>query len=247
MARLWFGGGVADWVIRRGAGSLAVLAAATAVTFWDSPTGGTRYEDLLDADGDPVVAVLSGDGSSAPYGFIPRFQGPDNTPALWADAGGGHRFLMFADPPALASVVLSADATNATETFADVGGLVFTLPVGTWAFEFIASYTGSVTGAGGTTLNARLTGTATFSQLLYFIELQSSNSTTASYTRTALEVTAPASASVVAGTSTAYFFKIRGRATVTIAGTLKPQFALFPAATGTLAVKAGSYATLRAA
>lgn len=82
MARSTFGGTAADYVITAASGGLMRLTAAT-LTFWDAPTGGNRYTDLLLA-GSPVVSIVVGAD-----GQVPAFQGPDLVTAMWADGGAG--------------------------------------------------------------------------------------------------------------------------------------------------------------
>lgn len=60
------------------------------VTFWDSEVGGTRYTDLLDAEGLPTAAIDSKAGQ------LPLFYGPDGVVAMWADDGDNERHLMLA-------------------------------------------------------------------------------------------------------------------------------------------------------
>lgn len=108
MARHWFGQTLTDWSMALGTETenegvtyAAVSAAGpVAVTFWNSATGGTQYTDLLDASGNAVSQITASDGTGAlPLGTIPRFRGPDSDPEvveMWADAGGGARYLMTA-------------------------------------------------------------------------------------------------------------------------------------------------------
>jgi hypothetical protein len=85
MARLEFGSGIADYVVRPSDGLWAVAPGAV-VTFYDSSTGGTQYTDLLDASSAPITSVTADE-----YGFLPRFFGPDSVTGMWADAGGTSR------------------------------------------------------------------------------------------------------------------------------------------------------------
>lgn len=94
-----FGGGIADWTFGAatvsGTPDLAQLAGGVTVTFWDAQTGGTQYTDLLDLDGNPIVAVVSSSGDSdTTVGQIPQFLGPDEVRSMWAQAGTGPRALM---------------------------------------------------------------------------------------------------------------------------------------------------------
>lgn len=105
MARHWFGQSLTDWTMFLGGVTevegvkfrAANAAGPVTVTFWDSETGGTQYTDLLDASGTPVTQIVTADGEGAlPLGTVPRLQGPDGVTEMWADAGGGARYLMVA-------------------------------------------------------------------------------------------------------------------------------------------------------
>ena len=103
--RCWFGQSPTDWTMVLGDETEsngvklrpAIAAGPIEVTFWDAATGGTRYTDLLDASGEPITHVTTADGTGAlQVGTIPRFRGPDEVTEMWADAGGGARYLMVA-------------------------------------------------------------------------------------------------------------------------------------------------------
>lgn len=140
--------------------------------------------------------------------------------------------------------VLDVDVPNTTQVFADVASPSVSLGVlltpGVWSFEWIMPYTASVSGASG--LFTQLVGTVTFSKLLYFLEIQSSNATTASFTRRVL--TSPSSSTTVTTAGTEYKARVIGRIAVTGAGTLIPQFECSAAAT-TTTIKADSYVQYR--
>ncbi|EPD63186.1 right-handed parallel beta-helix repeat-containing protein [Streptomyces sp. HGB0020] len=85
MARLEFGSGMADYVVKPSDGLWGIAPGIT-ITFWDAPTGGSQYTDLLDAGSNPVTQVVADE-----QGFIPRFSGPDAITGMWADAGGSSR------------------------------------------------------------------------------------------------------------------------------------------------------------
>lgn len=90
MARLLFGGGLADWTFIVGDGDTAVLAAEAVVTFWNQESGGTRFLDLTDLGGSGIDQISSSNGSSGwGKGQIPPFYGPDGVFSMWADANGG--------------------------------------------------------------------------------------------------------------------------------------------------------------
>lgn len=106
MARYWFGQTLTDWAMTLGTptddGNGVLSAPVSAVgpvtiTFWNAPTGGSQYTDLLDASGTPIAQVTVGDGTTYPIGTIPRIQGPDGVTVMWADGGAGIRYKMVAD------------------------------------------------------------------------------------------------------------------------------------------------------
>src|SRR5690606_25213237 len=105
LMRHWFGQSPTDWTMVLGAETEsngvklrpAIAAGPIEVTFWDAATGGTQYTDLLDASGEPITHVTTADGTGTlQVGTIPRFRGPDDVTEMWADAGGGARYLMVA-------------------------------------------------------------------------------------------------------------------------------------------------------
>lgn len=135
MARHWYGQTPTDWTMSTGSATYdpeteTSLAAAfvrgpVTITFWNAPIGGTQYTDLLDASGSAITEVKSADGTtSLPLGTIPQFQGPDGAPVgpaeMWADAGGGVRYLMVATD-------LGGDVTELQSTVADLIGTVTAL------------------------------------------------------------------------------------------------------------------------
>ncbi|MFE9296603.1 right-handed parallel beta-helix repeat-containing protein [Streptomyces niveus] len=90
MARLLFGRGIADFVVRPTDG-LWGIGARTVLTFWDAPDAGTQYTDLLNADSEPITEITTDQ-----QGRIPTFAGPDGVTGMWADAGGTSRAWMAA-------------------------------------------------------------------------------------------------------------------------------------------------------
>lgn len=98
MARLVFGGGVADWSFAIDAvTNAAILTGGVQVTFWDQQTGGVRYTDLQNANGAAATSVTTSTGlDGMALGQIPLFFGPDNVFEMWAEAGGGPRSLITA-------------------------------------------------------------------------------------------------------------------------------------------------------
>lgn len=108
MARHWFGQSPTDWTMTLGTpvddggvktAPVSAMGPVT-VTFWSAASGGTQYTDLLDASGNAITEVVTSDGTDGlAVGTIPRFRGPDQDPEvmeMWADAGGGVRYLMVA-------------------------------------------------------------------------------------------------------------------------------------------------------
>lgn len=129
--RHWYGQTPTDWTMTSGPATFdpetetsfatAFVRGPVTVTFWDAPIGGTQYTDLLDASGSAVTQVKSSDGSTVlPLGTIPQFQGPEDVAQMWADAGGGVRFLMVATD-------LGGDVTELQAAVADLIGTVTAL------------------------------------------------------------------------------------------------------------------------
>jgi hypothetical protein len=117
MSRHWFGGTVADFLVIAGAavtvgeveGFETVLAPSRTVRFWNAPSLGTQFTDLLDANATPITEVVT----DATGGY-PQLQGPDGVTAMWADGsadGSGPRRLVVATD--LAATVLATEAAVA--------------------------------------------------------------------------------------------------------------------------------------
>jgi hypothetical protein len=121
VARHWFGQSLTDWTFTVGSSDEAVLAGGVEISFYNAAVGGSQYTDLLDQAGSPITTVTSSDGTSLPVGTIPRFQGPDTVTEMWADAGGGARFLMVA-------VDLGATITTLEGTVAGLAADLSDLP-----------------------------------------------------------------------------------------------------------------------
>ncbi|MFI6516858.1 hypothetical protein ACIBF1_14955 [Spirillospora sp. NPDC050679] len=84
MARYAFGGGIADYVVRKGDSGALELFPDAAVTFWDAPVDGTQHTALIDATG---IEIPAGVVRSDANGAIPAFgRGPEGVRAMWADA-----------------------------------------------------------------------------------------------------------------------------------------------------------------
>lgn len=112
MARSTYGATSVDWLLRPypfGSTTLVALRTGTTfLTFWDQPTGGTRYMDLLDAFGTPITQV------TVVGHQIPSFQGPDAVLAMWADKGDGspRERIEAQDLAAAAAAVAAAEAAR---------------------------------------------------------------------------------------------------------------------------------------
>jgi len=137
------------------------------------------------------------------------------------------------------STPLASDLSTTSVTLVDVTGVSLSVGVGTYEFEFIMPYTGSVSGASG--ILASINGPAT-SFLMYSLILQSANGTTGNYYRNAFGVSQACPVVTTAGN--VYFARIVGRLTTTASGTLQPQFACTNSST-TTTIKAGAYAKLQ--
>lgn len=122
--RYWFGQTPTDWTFAKGtvttdeetetSSAPALVHGPITITFWDAPIGGNQLTDLLDASGSAVTVIVSaGEGGLLPLGTVPRFQGPDDVPQMWADAGGGVRFLMV-------STDVGGDVKELQSTVADL-------------------------------------------------------------------------------------------------------------------------------
>lgn len=119
MTRFCYGGTLADWTFNSqdgvaGVDGLVQSAGGVQVTFWNQDVGGTQFADLLSAANEPITFVVSSDGSDGrAVGTIPPFQGPENVPAMWAEAAGGPRLLITGwTGQALLDVIAQAGATD---------------------------------------------------------------------------------------------------------------------------------------
>lgn len=145
MARYRFGAGLSDFVVQPTDGVWGVVP-GVAVTFWDSPTGGTWYTDLLNANGAATTQV-----TTDAHGAIPEFQGPDGVTGMWADAGGTTR---------------SWIAARGTGGAGTSKGAVFTTPTGPVSYVIwrapracvVTAVHGYRQGGGGATINATVNG-----------------------------------------------------------------------------------------
>lgn len=137
------------------------------------------------------------------------------------------------------STPLASDLPTTSVTLVDVTGVSLSVGIGTYEFEFIMPYTGSVSGASGILLG--MNGPAS-SFLLYSLVIQSANGTTGNYYRNAFGVSQ--AGPVVTTGGNVYFARVIGRITTTASGTLQPQFACTNSST-TTTIKAGAYAKLQ--
>lgn len=133
MARHTFGQSPADWTFTAGSGDVATLAGSVAVTFWNLPSGGTQYTDLLDTAGSPATQIVSGDGSAVSVGTIPQFSGPDGITEMWADAGGGTRYIMVATDIGGLTALVDGNTSAIDTLSATVSGLAPVATSGAYA------------------------------------------------------------------------------------------------------------------
>lgn len=97
MARMLFGGGIADWAFTADTDNAALLEGNVTITFWNQQTGGSRFTDLTTVTGDPINQVTSSTGADGlSIGQIPQFYGPDGVFSLWAAANNGPRAMVTA-------------------------------------------------------------------------------------------------------------------------------------------------------
>jgi hypothetical protein len=97
MARMLFGGGIADWSFGADDDNAAILQGGVAITFWNQSIGGTQFTDLTTTTGDPIAQITSSTGADGnAVGQIPNFYGPDGVFSMWASANNGPRALMTA-------------------------------------------------------------------------------------------------------------------------------------------------------
>lgn len=94
--RHWFGRGLTDWAMDIGADGAVSVVGGAVITFWNQPTGGVRYTDLLDESGNPITEVKTATAEDVlEEGTIPRFQGPDGVTSMYASANDGVRLLIY--------------------------------------------------------------------------------------------------------------------------------------------------------
>lgn len=141
--------------------------------------------------------------------------------------------------PALATFVTpSADQATTSQTVENINGLGLSVGIGSYEFDFLIPYTGSVNNGSGLLLD--INGPAS-SFLSYNLEIQFSNTNNAIYYRSAFASNQSAPVIVTAGN--VYTAKIRGRVITTASGILQPRFGVNTASTTTTA-KLGMYGKL---
>lgn len=102
-------------------GNLALFIPGAVINFWDSSSGGTMYEDLLDNLGTPATTITTDSN-----GEFPTFSGPDDVWTMWADGSGdgsGPRRLIVATDVADTAASNKAaidDLTNAVTSLQDL-------------------------------------------------------------------------------------------------------------------------------
>lgn len=103
------------------AGNLALFIPGAVITFWDSVSGGSMYEDLLDNLGTATTSITTDSN-----GEFPQFSGPDDVLAMWADGSGdgsGPRRLIQATDigdTAASNKAAIDDLTNAVTSLQDL-------------------------------------------------------------------------------------------------------------------------------
>jgi hypothetical protein len=106
-------------------GSTLLAAGGGEVTFWDAPTAGNQYTDLLDDNGSSVYYLaLSAGTDTYRVGGLPRFQGPDGVPVLYAEAGDAPRMRLVAGDAHLASTDTAALIAGMLDDAADLDTVV---------------------------------------------------------------------------------------------------------------------------
>lgn len=141
--------------------------------------------------------------------------------------------------PALATFVTpSADQATTSVTVENINGLGLSVGIGSYEFDFLIPYTGSVSNGSGLLLD--LDG-PTHSFLSYNLEIQFSNTNNAIYYRSVFASNQAAPVIVTAGNI--YTAKIRGRVITTANGILQPRFGANTGGTTTTA-KQGMYGKL---
>lgn len=143
--------------------------------------------------------------------------------------------------PALGTVMTkTADQASVSATYADITNLGLSVGIGSYEFNFLIPYTGSVSNGSG--IKLRLNGPAA-SFISYNIRIQQAFTGQREVHKSAF---ADEDIGIVVVTANnTYTAQITGRVTTTAAGTLQPQFGITTGGT-TTTVKAGAYSTLQA-
>jgi hypothetical protein len=239
-------------------GTLSVVLICTD-TGGVSPTGWayTVSEQIAGAYRSYSVLIPSGAGSLDLSTITPLSPAPALVQYVLAATVGqiggpagpldGSGLIPVAQRGALATVAtINADGSAISSiVLADISGLGIAVGIGSYEFEFVIPYTGSITGATGSAPNINLTGPST-SFVSYVIDIQTGVSSFNEYMRIALN-SAQAPGTGVGNTTVTYLCRIRGRVTTTASGTLQPQLALGGGSfTGTVTIKAGAYGKVQA-
>jgi hypothetical protein len=140
--------------------------------------------------------------------------------------------------PVIATV--TSDQATTSVTVVDVTGLGIAVGVGSYEFDFLLPYTGSVSSGSGLLLSLN-GGGATTSFLSYTLEIQAAQTTLGTYYRSAFDVNQAGVVVTTAGS--VYIARIRGYLITTGAGTLQPRFGVTNSST-TTTIKAGAYGKL---
>lgn len=194
-----------------------------------SPTHATTkaYVDsaVSAAAGTPATTIISETafGRSAAVGSATNYAREDHTHGT----------------PTLATfTTIASDQATTSVTVEDIVGLGLAVGIGTYEFEFLIPYTGSVNGGSGMLL--ALTGPAS-SFLSYTMDIQAAQTSNGTYYRSAFAVSQAGVSVTTAGNI--YVARIRGRVVTTASGTLQPRFGITIGGTTTTA-KVGAYGKL---
>jgi len=215
------------------------------VTYTRQILAGTGLTGGGDLSADRTLTVAYGtSGTTAAAGNDSRITGAAQKASNLADLANpatARTSLGLANTATL--ITLHAEKTSdqgqSSATLADITSLGLAIPAaGIWDFEIFVPYTGDTNASSPITLN--LTGpTATFAG--YDIYVQGSATGKSEAVKTALSSSFTGPSVTTAGTI--YAAWIKGRVTVSAAGTLQPQFA--GDATHVVTVKAGAWSTAR--
>jgi hypothetical protein len=197
------------------------LGLGTAATI-SSAAGG----DLSGTLPNPTVAKING---------VAVIGTPISGNIITATSGIAAAWAAPAGTPVIATV--TSDQATTSVTVIDITGLGIAVGVGSYEFEYLLPYTGSVNGGSGLLLSLN-GGGATTSFLSYVLEIQPAQTTMANYYRSAFD--AGQAGVVITTAGNVYVARIRGYVTTTGAGTLQPRFGVTNSST-TTTIKTGAY------